>query len=44
MIRKVLLLVALFVMVLSSVSCQTVQGLGRDITWIGQKGSETLEK
>jgi predicted small secreted protein len=44
MVKKVLLVVVLVVMVFSLVSCQTVQGIGGDITWIGRKGEETLER
>jgi predicted small secreted protein len=43
MIRRVLLVVALFIVVFSLVGCQTVQGLGEDIKWIGEKGSELVE-
>ena len=43
MIRKVLLVVALVIVVFSLVGCQTVQGLGEDITWVGEKGSEIVE-
>jgi predicted small secreted protein len=44
MIRKVLLAVVLIVMLFSLVSCQTVQGIGADIQWIGEKGEETIER
>lgn len=44
MVRKVLLLIALIVLLFSLVSCQTVQGVGGDITWIGEKGAEALER
>ncbi len=44
MVKKVLLVIALIVMVFSSVSCQTVQGLGEDIKWTGEKGAEILEQ
>lgn len=43
MIRRVLLVVALVIVVFSLVGCQTVQGLGEDITWVGQKGSDLVE-
>lgn len=43
MIRKVLLLVALIVLVFSFIGCQTVQGIGGDIKWTGEKGAEILE-
>ena len=44
MVRKVILVVALIVMVFSLVSCQTVQGIGEDIQWIGKKGEEAIER
>ena len=44
MAKKVLLMVALIVLVFSLIGCQTVQGLGGDITWIGEKGAELLER
>ena len=44
MVNKVLLVIALTVMVFSLVSCRTVQGIGGDITWVGQKGQEALER
>ena len=43
MVRKVLLLLALIAVVFSLVGCQTVQGLGEDIKWIGEKGGEIVE-
>ncbi len=43
MIRRVLLVVALVIVVFSLVGCQTVRGLGEDITWVGEKGSEIVE-
>ena len=44
MVRKVLLVMVLIVMVFSLVSCQTVQGIGEDIQWIGKKGEEAIEQ
>jgi len=44
MVRKVLLVAALIVMVFSLMSCQTVQGIGADIQWIGQKSEEAIER
>ena len=43
MVRKVLLAVVLIVMMFSLTSCQTVQGLGSDITWTGERTAELLE-
>jgi predicted small secreted protein len=44
MVKKALLLVALIIMVFWLVGCQTVQGLGGDIKWTGEKGAEILEQ
>ena len=44
MVRKVLLVVALIVMVFALMSCQTVQGIGADIQWVGQKSEEAIER
>lgn len=43
MFKKVVLVVALIILGFSLVGCQTVKGLGNDISWMGQKGSEVLE-
>jgi len=43
MFRKVLLILALIVLSFSLIGCQTVQGLGGDITWTGEKTAEILE-
>ncbi len=43
MVKKVLFLIALIAVVFLSVGCQTVKGLGEDITWTGEKGAEILE-
>ncbi len=44
MVKKILLLVALIVVMFSLISCQTVQGIGGDIKWTGEKGAEILEQ
>ena len=44
MVRKTILVVALIVMVFSLMSCQTVQGIGADIQWIGEKSEEAIEQ
>ena len=44
MIRKVLLTIALVVVVLSVVGCKTVQGIGGDISWLGKKGQDVVER
>ena len=43
MVRKVLFLLSLVVVIFSLVSCQTVQGLGEDITWVGEKAADVVE-
>jgi len=43
MVRKVLLVVALIVAVFYLVSCHTIQGLGEDIKWTGEKAAEIVE-
>lgn len=42
MAKKVLALILLLV-ALALAGCQTVQGLGEDIKWTGEKGAEVLE-
>ena len=37
-------MVALLVVVFSLMGCQTVQGIGADIQWIGQKSEEAIEQ
>ncbi len=44
MIRKVFLTIALVAVVLSVVGCKTVQGIGNDISWIGKKGQDVVER
>jgi predicted small secreted protein len=44
MVRKMLLVIALIGLVFLLVGCQTVQGVGGDITWIGEKGAEVLDR
>jgi len=44
MVRKALLAVVLIVMMFSLIGCQTVQGLGEDIKWTGEKGAEILDQ
>jgi predicted small secreted protein len=43
MVRKVFLVIALVIVVFSIADCQTVQGIGRDIKWMGEKGAEMME-
>jgi predicted small secreted protein len=42
MLRKTVVLFALILALFSLAGCQTVQGLGRDMTWTGNKVDETL--
>jgi predicted small secreted protein len=42
MTRKMLLALALVVVLSFVVGCHTIQGIGRDIEWVGQKGSEIV--
>ncbi len=44
MIKRIILGLALFILVFSLASCQTVQGIGNDITWMGKAGAEIMEK
>lgn len=44
MIRRILLAIALMLVIFSLMSCQTVQGLGRDITTAGEAGERAIEK
>jgi len=42
MIKRIILYAALIILSFSLISCQTVQGLGGDIKWTGEKGAEIL--
>lgn len=44
MMRKVLIAAVLILMLFSLVSCRTVQGIGKDIQWIGEKGEQAIER
>lgn len=44
MIRKVLLVLLLLVVISSLVGCKTVEGIGEDIQWTGEKTAELLEE
>ena len=43
MVRKFFVVIALIFVVYSLAGCQTVQGLGEDITSVGEAGQEALE-
>ena len=42
MAKRIILYIFLIILSLSLIGCQTVQGLGGDITWTGEKGAELL--
>lgn len=44
MLKKILLIAALMTMAFAFTGCQTVQGIGRDITWTGRAGAEAIDK
>jgi len=44
MIKRIILGLILFILVFSLASCQTVQGIGQDITWVGKAGADILEQ
>jgi predicted small secreted protein len=44
MLKKILLIVALVFAAFSLTGCRTVQGVGRDITWAGQRGAEVVDR
>ena len=43
MTKKILLLVILAVLSLSLIGCQTVAGVGKDITWTAEATAELME-
>jgi len=43
MVRKVFWVLVLLIAVFYLVGCQTVQGLGEDIKWVGEKAAEIVE-
>jgi len=44
MVRRVLLMIALAAVVFSVIGCKTVQGIGGDITWLGKKGEQAIQR
>jgi predicted small secreted protein len=42
MLKKLVLIITLLILTGLLVGCQTVQGLGKDIQWTGQKTAEAL--
>jgi predicted small secreted protein len=43
MIKKILLIIVLFTALFVVSGCQTVQGLGRDITWTGRAVGDAID-
>ena len=44
MFKRIILVMALAVLILSLMGCQTVQGIGKDITSVGKAGEQLLER
>ena len=44
MVKRILLLIALGAVVFSFLGCKTVQGIGGDITWLGKKGEQAIQR
>ena len=44
MVKKTILVIVLAVAVLSIMGCKTVQGVGNDITWVGEKAEQAVER
>ncbi len=44
MAKKVILAVALIVTAFLLIGCKTTQGLGEDIKWVGEKGSDVVDQ
>ncbi|MHC4337324.1 MAG: hypothetical protein ACYSTG_05155 [Planctomycetota bacterium] len=44
MAKKVILAVALIVTAFLLIGCKTTRGLGEDIKWVGEKGSDVVEQ
>ena len=42
MLKKLILLIMLLILTGLLVGCNTIQGIGKDIEWTGQKGAEVL--
>ncbi len=43
MLQKTLLVALLAVLLFSLVGCQTIQGLGKDIEWVGEQMGNAVE-
>jgi predicted small secreted protein len=44
MLTKILIAVMLIFVAFYFTGCQTVQGVGRDITWTGRAGAEVIDQ
>jgi predicted small secreted protein len=44
MIKRILIIIAVVIAICSLVGCQTVQGIGKDITAIGEAGERAIER
>ena len=42
MVKKMLLILALVSLLFTSFGCQTLEGLGKDLEWTGQKMGEAV--
>jgi len=42
MAKKIILCIILIILSISLIGCQTIEGIGGDIKWTGQKGAEIL--
>jgi predicted small secreted protein len=42
MLKRIILAATLVVLILILLGCNTVEGMGKDIEWTGQKGAEIL--
>jgi predicted small secreted protein len=43
MAKRMILVLTMFLVLFALTGCQTVQGIGGDIKWAGEKGAEVLE-
>ena len=44
MIKRIILVMALAMTIFALMGCQTVQGIGKDITSVGKAGEKLLER
>lgn len=43
MLKKIILIALLTILTVSLLGCQTIEGLGGDLEWIGQQMGEAVE-